>query len=35
MFIQIIKMLYDNRTDISEGIDVNKLSATKECEVSH
>ena len=28
-------MLYYNRTDISEGIDVNKTSASKECDVCH
>ena len=24
-------MLYDNRTDVSEGINVNKTSASEEC----
>ena len=28
-------MLYYNRTDVSEGIDVNKTSASKECDVCH
>ena len=28
-------MLYDDRTDVSEGIDVNKTSASKECDVCH
>ena len=28
-----IKMLYFNRVEISEGIDVNKTSASKECVV--
>ena len=27
-------MLYYDRTDVSEGIDVNKTSASKECDVS-
>ena len=29
------KMLEYNRIDISEGIDVNKTSASKECDISH
>ena len=28
-------MLYYDRTDASEGIDVNKTSAPKECEICH
>ena len=28
-------MIYFNRIDISEGIDVNKTSATKDCDVCH
>ena len=28
-------MLYYDRTDISEGIDVSKTSASKECDVCH
>ena len=28
-------MLEDNRIDISEGIDVNKTNASKECDISH
>ena len=28
-------MLYFDRIDISEGIDVNKTSASKECDVCH
>ena len=28
-------MLYFNRTDISEGIDVNKTSESKECDICH
>ena len=27
-------MLYFDRNDVSEGIDVNKTSATKECDIS-
>ena len=30
-----IKMLYFDRTDVSEGIDVNKTSASKEGNVCH
>ena len=29
------KMLYYDRIDISEGIDVDKTSASKECDVCH
>ena len=29
------KMLEDDRIDISEGIDVNKTSASKECDICH
>ena len=35
MFIQIIKMLYYDRIDISEGIDVIKTSSSKECDICH
>ena len=28
-------MLYFDRIDISEGIDVNKISASKECDIYH
>ena len=28
-------MLEDNRTDISEGIDVNKTSLSNECDICH
>ena len=28
-------MLYFNRIDVSEGIDVNKTSESKECDVCH
>ena len=30
-----IKMLYYKRTDVSEGIDVNKTSESKECDICH
>ena len=30
-----IKMLQYNKIDVSEGIDVNKTSASKECELCH
>ena len=35
MFIQIMKMLYYDRIDVSEGTDVNKTSASKECDICH
>ena len=28
-------MLYYDRVDVSEGIDVNKTSASKECDTCH
>ena len=28
-------MLYFNRIDVSEGIDVNKTSSAKECDICH
>ena len=28
-------MLYFDRIDISEGIDINKISASKECDICH
>ena len=28
-------MLYFDRNEVSEGIDVNKTSASKECEICH
>ena len=28
-------MLYYDRIDVSEGIDVNKTSASKECDICH
>ena len=28
-------MLYLDRIDVSEGIDVNKTSASKECDICH
>ena len=35
MSIQNIKMIYYDRIDVSEGIDVYKTSASKECDVCH
>ena len=32
---QHIKMLEYNRIDISDGIDVNKTTASKECDICH
>ena len=31
VYVIMIKMLYYNRFNVSEGIDVNKTSASKEC----
>ena len=31
----IIKMIYYDRVDVSEGIDVNKTSASKECDICY
>ena len=31
----MIKMIYYDRIDVSEGNDVNKTSASKECDVCH
>ena len=28
-------MLYYDRTDVSEGMDINKTSASKECDICH
>ena len=28
-------MLYFDRVDVSEGVDVNKTSASKECDICH
>ena len=33
--MSIIKMLYYDRIDISEGIDINKTSESKECNICH
>ena len=30
-----LKMLYFDKIDVSEGIDVNKTSASKECDICH
>ena len=30
-----IKMIYYDRIDISKGIDVNKTSGSKECDICH
>ena len=35
MFVSNIKMLEYGRIDISEGIDINKTSASKECDICH
>ena len=31
MFVRVIKMLQYDRVDVSEGIDINKTSESKEC----
>ena len=33
--MNIIKMLYYDTADVSEGIDVNKTSESKECDICH
>ena len=33
--INKIKMLHLDRIDVSEGIDVNKTSTSKECDICH
>ena len=35
MFIKIFKILYYHRSDVSEGIDVNETSLSKECNICH
>ena len=35
MFVWVIKMLQYNRIDVSELIDTNKTSASKECDICH
>ena len=30
-----ITMLYYDRIDVSEGIDINKTSASKDCDIGH
>ena len=35
MNVSKLKMLYFDRTDVSEGIDVNKTSASKVCDICH
>ena len=35
MFVWVIKMLQYERIDVSEGIDVNKARASKECMLFH
>ena len=35
MFVWVMKMLQYNKIDISEGIDINKTYAPKECIICH
>ena len=35
MNVCILKMLFFVRTKVSKGIDVNKTSASKECDICH
>ena len=35
MNVCILKMLYFDRIDFSEGIDFNKTSESKECDICH
>ena len=30
-----VKMIYYDRIDVSEGIDVNKINASNECDICH
>ena len=34
-FLYNLQMLYHDRTDVSEGIDVNKTSKSKKCNICH
>ena len=31
----ILQIIYYDRTDVSEGIDINKTSASKNCDIRH
>ena len=33
--LKFYKLIYSDRIDVSEGIDVNKTSALKECDICH
>ena len=35
MNVCILKILYFDRTEVSERIDVNETSASKDCDISH
>ena len=35
MNVCILQMLYYDRIGVSEGTDVNKISASKECDICH
>ena len=35
MNVCILQMLYFDRIDVSEGIDINKISASKVCDICH
>ena len=35
MNLCILQMLYFDRINVSEGTDINKTSASKECDISH
>ena len=35
MFVWVIKMLQYDKIDVSEGIDINETSASKECMLCH
>ena len=35
MLVWVIKMLYYNKIYVSEGIDINKTNASKECDIFH
>ena len=35
MFVWVIKLLQYDKIDVSEAIDINKTSASKDCDICH
>ena len=35
MSVRNIKILYYDKTNVSDGIDIDKASASKECDICH